>query len=141
MEIDYVVDKQGNKFKIKTSVDYGAVLTTSIIPELKPIDSMCIAPDGFIFSKWRDPEYRNSTIIDNNRVLGFAEAVKNDLLLPRVDKIYGFIHPDNIASSKWVLSRGGYMEGNQVIDGVAYGKYFVPVDILLSAAERIKHNV
>jgi hypothetical protein len=141
MEIDYVVDKQGNKFKIKTSVDYGAVLTTSIMPEFRPVDCVCIAPNGLIFTKWRDPEYRGNSVLDDNRTLALAGAIKNDLFLPDVDKLFGYIHPDNLAAAKWVSSRSAYMDGQETVDGVTYHKYVAPLDVILSAAERIKANV
>jgi hypothetical protein len=138
MDIDYVVDKKGNKYKIKTSVDGGLVVTTSILPELRPIDSMCIAKDGLIFSKWRDPEYRNSEVIDGNRVVAFVEMLKHGIL--SVDRIYGYVHPSNHASIKWVLSRGGYMDGKVGIDGVVYDKYVVPLESLVKMAGEIKEK-
>jgi hypothetical protein len=135
VEIDYVVDKKGNKYKLKTSCDYGAVLSTVILPELRPISSMCIAPDGFIFNKWRDPEYRGSDIVDNFAAAGFIKAVQDDLFLPNIDKIYGYIHPSNVASSKWVISMGGYMDGVQDLDGIMYDKFVVPLDVLTKKVE------
>ena len=138
MDIDYVVDKKGNKYKIKTSIDFGAIITTSILPELRPIDSMCIAKDGLIFSKWRDPEYRNSEVVDANRVVAFAEMLKYNIL--SVDRIYGYVHPSNQSSIKWVLSRGGYMDGKVGIDGEVYDKYVVPLETLVKIAGEIKEK-
>ena len=138
MDIDYVVDKKGNKYKIKTSIDFGAIVTTSILPELRPIDSMCIAKDGLIFSKWRDPEYRNSEVVDANRVVAFAEMLKYNIL--SVDRIYGYVHPSNQSSIKWVLSRGGYMDGKVGIDGEVYDKYVVPLETLVKIAGEIKEK-
>ena len=140
MDIDYVVDKKGNKYQIKTDCVYGAILTTYTVPELKPIDSMGIAPDGYIFSKWRDPEYRGSDAIDAQRMVKFVEAYKEGLFLPDIDRIFGYIHPSNLASSKWVLSRGGYMDGKQKIDGVEYEKFVVPIESMVKVAEGIKEK-
>ena len=138
MDIDYVVDKKGNKYKIKTSIDFGAIITTSILPELRPIDSMCIAKDGLIFSKWRDTEYRNSEVVDANRVVAFVEMLKYNIL--SVDRIYGYVHPSNQSSIKWVLSRGGYMDGKVGIDGEVYDKYVVPLETLVKIAGEIKEK-
>jgi hypothetical protein len=140
MIMNYVTGKDGKRYQLKTSVDFGAVLTTSILPELRPIDSMCIAPDGLIFSKWRDPEYRGSDVVDDNRMVAFVEAYNNHLLLPNIDKIYGYIHPNNIASAKWVLSRGGYVDGKYEDGGVIYDRFIVPIDVMVKRAEAIKEK-
>jgi len=134
----YVTDKKGNRYEIKSHIDYGAIIMTSVLPELKPIDSLCIARDGLIFGKWRDPDYRNSAAIDDCRMLKWEEFLRQGWLLPEVDKIYGFVHPNNVASIKWVLSRGGYLDGKHEIDGVIYDKYVVPIDAMVKMAEKIK---
>ena len=138
METDYIIDSKGNKFKIKTSVGYGAMVTSVVLPELKAVDNMCIAPDGYIFAKWRDPEYRRSEVLMKHRLLAIADILREGILLPNVDKLYGFIHYSNKHSSDWALRNGSYIDGEVDIDGTKYDKYICPVENLLKIADSVK---
>jgi hypothetical protein len=138
MDIDYVVDKKGNKYKVKTFVNYGAIVTTCILPELKPIDNICYAQNGYSFNRWRDPEYRGDNLLNNNMLMATVDVVKKYWFLPTVDSIIAFVHPTNAIAAKWTIGMGGHMGGNAEIDGDVFEKYVVPIDGLVKMADKVK---
>lgn len=141
MKKGFVTDSQGNKIETITTSNYGAILTTSIMPELRTIDCMCIAPDGYVFGKLRDNDFRGQASVDNCNILETAELLKSGLLLPSITGFYGFIHPDNQRSLKMFQSRGTVISGETEINGVKYIKVITPVETMYRMAEGIKENV
>lgn len=135
---DYILDSKGTRHEIRSYLDSGTVLSTCILPGLQTIDSMCIAPDGYIFGKWRDVEYRSSDIVDDNRVVAFSKALEAGQFLKGIDSIYGYVHPSNIASAKWIESRGGYLNGKVEKFGILYDKFIVPIEVLLNEAKKVE---
>jgi len=143
MDIDYVVDKKGNKYKIKTSIDFGAIVTTSILPELRPIDIQCIDRNGYAFSRLREQGYSNMEIVDEQRILAVVEGIDKGMLLPGVDSIYSFIHPSNksaMSRNKLFLDSDVIDESDVVMDGIMYKKASVSVQTLYQIAHRIKEK-
>ena len=136
----FVTDCNGNKYETITNCNYGAILTTSVLPELRTIDCMCIAPDGYVFGKLRDNDFRGQKSVDDNNILVTDELLKSGLLLPGITGFYGFIHPDNHRSLKMFQSRGTIVSGEQIIEGVNYIKVVTPIDVMFDMAARIKAN-
>jgi hypothetical protein len=136
-----VSDCNGNKYETITECNFGAILTTATLPELRTIDCMCIAPDGYVSGKLRDNDFRGQKEIDNNNILVTDELLKRGLFLPAVKSFYGFIHPDNIRSLKMFQSRGTVIEGEVMISGIKYFKVVTPFEVMNKMAERIRNNV
>ena len=139
-----MVDKKGNKYKIKTFVNYGAIVTTCILPELRPIDIECIAGDGYAFSRLRDADYRGNGVIDEQRILAVANEIdRGGILYPNINNLYCLLHPSNIASLKMNTlfeSDDTITHSEVVVDGTAYIKVVMPVSTHQKVANRIKEK-
>ena len=140
MDTDFVIDSKGNKLGLKSYCTYCMVIVTSVLPESKPIDIVCFAPDGYIFGQLRDSEYRGSESLDNHREVVQAQLFKDKFLPPEVDRIYCHIHPENIRAIRWILAKGWVQDGTIEKNSQVVNKYYLLASTMISNADKIKEG-
>lgn len=132
-----VANKTGGFQRVKLALDYGAVISVSVMPEMRPIGSFCVAPDGYIFSKWRDLEYRGNSAIDEAEAVMLMEMFEGQMLLPGTNKIYALIHPSGKTITDWAV-QNRLFDGQQALEGVNFNRLVISLDLIKERAERAK---
>lgn len=141
MDTNFAVDRFGKVFELKSFCTYCMVIVTSVLPEVRPVDIVCFAEDGYIFGQLRDSDFRGSETLDNHKDVFQAELFKDKFLPPGVNGVYCHIHPSNKRAISWLLGKGWIKEGSFSKNGEFVDKYYLSAESMISNAEAIKSKV
>jgi hypothetical protein len=122
-----VVDNNGKKRKIKTTVFYGYAVV-SYDEFGAPVGFCVMMPDGEQRTRWTDESLRANKDALYVQALHFGALLKERVICRETSLIYGYTHKDNVASKKREVKVGSHQYGECIIDGEPYERWGATVE-------------